>query len=1123
MVLNPLCPFTAPWILPVRSEVVNKTLLIMKFTAIFLLAACLTASAEGFSQRLTLHEKNVSLQKVFKEIHRQTGYQFFYKDELLKKAGKIDISVTEVSLEQVLEICFKNLAVDYTIKDKTIIVRKKSFTINEGKESIKEELSITVTGRVTNKNNEPLAGASVIIKRTGKGDIAGANGGFKLHNVNIDDVITVTFTGHKELNVKVGDRTTFVLVLEEAQDELDRVIVQAYGKTSRRLSTGNISKVSGAEISLQPVSNILAALEGRVPGLQITQLSGVPGSGYRIQLRGQNSIGTLPANLPANDPLFIIDGVPFAANNSNLSTVPSSLGSAGRSPLNSINPNDIESIEVLKDADATAIYGSRGGNGVILITTKKGKAGKTHVDVNFYTGVGKVLSPMKLLNSDQYIKMRREALINDGVALTNVNAGEVLLWDTTRYTDFQELLIGNTARTTDANVSLSGGSVNTQFLMSSGYHRETTVFPGKLGDSRVSFNLNLNHSSADQKFKLSVSANYSTAKSDLLSSDLTSLTFLAPNAPDLYDSIGNLKWQEKGINFTNPLAYLKQNYNSLTNNLTSNLRLNYTLFPGLAVRCNLGYNTLQTEEKTAMPISSNNPIVSATASLSLAQMNFRSWIVEPQAEYSKKIGQGRLNVLVGSTWQENINNAASQYGTGITSDAFINALSAAPNIAVKTDNNTYRYQAIFGRLTYYFKETYILNMSGRRDGSSRFGPGKQFGNFGAVGAAWIFSSIRGIKESLRFLSFGKIRGSYGTTGNDNIGDYQYLDLWTINSGNSPYMGIPGIQPNRPFDPGFSWEVNKKLEGGLDIGLLNDRMLLSAVWYRNRSSNLLISNPLATQTGFNSIGARNFPGVVQNTGWEFTLNSRNFTGKDFTWTTAATFTIPRNKLVSFPGLAASSYANTLVEGEPLNIAKVYNYTGINPATGLFTVSDLDGNGIYNALDQVPLNLNPEYYGGISNSLNYKAWQLDIFIEGRKQPAYNYLRELYNVNPPGFSQLNMLNNQPVAVLNRWQKSGETAQFQKYTAIFGSAAHNAIKNFTLSNAGVVDGSFIRIKTISLSYHLRNKWIEKVSMNGARIYLTGQNLFTITGYEGTDPETRSAYVLPPLRTIVAGLQFNF
>jgi TonB-linked SusC/RagA family outer membrane protein len=730
---------------------------------------------------------------------------------------------------------------------------------------------------------------------------------------------------------------------------------------------------------------------------------------------------------------------------------------------------------------------------------------------------------MELLNTEQYIQMRREAITNDGATLTTVNAPDILVWDTTRYTNFQKLLIGNTAMVTDANVSMTGGSANTQFLLSSGYHRETTVYPGDMGDKRVSFNLNLNHSSTNEKFKVSVSANYSTGTSNLVASDLTAITFLAPNAPVLYDSAGNLNWQEKGVTFTNPLASLRQKYNALTNNLISNLRLSYAIAPGLSVRCNLGYNTLETDERRIIPISSNNPAFASTGTLSLGQLKLRSWIVEPQAEYNRRIGQGRLNVLVGSTWQENTSKSATQDASGFTSDAFINVISAAPNVSAKTDNNAYHYQALFGRITYNYKETYIIHASGRRDGSSRFGPGRQFGNFGAVGAAWIFSNMKGFKEALPFFSFGKIRGSYGTTGNDNIGDYQFLDLWSVNSGGSPYMGIPGIQPNRPFDPDFSWEVNRKLEGGLEVGFFRDRILLSGVWYRNRSTNLLVSNPLATQTGFNSIGAKNFPGVVENAGWEFSLNTRNIVGKDFSWTTTATFTRPRNKLVSFPNLATSGYSGTLVEGQPLNIAKVYVYSGIDPATGLFTFEDFDGNGVYNTLDQVPLNLNPDYFGGIGNTFNYKGWQLDVFIEGRKQPAYNYLREIFQSTPPGFSRANRQNNQPTVVLDRWKKPGDEAEFQMYTASSGSAAYAAIQNFVISNAGVVDGSFIRIRTASLSYNLQDKWLDKIKMKGVRIYVTGQNLLTITDYDGADPETRSVFRLPPLRTFVGGLQFNF
>jgi TonB-linked SusC/RagA family outer membrane protein len=1091
-----------------KRHVTTKTLRIMKITAFLLTVICLHAAAGGYSQTITLSIKNASLEKVFVEIKKQTGYEFVYRWELLQNTRLVDIDVKDEPLKQVLDICFRNQRLTYTIMDNQIVLSEKA----EQKNISPPLLSlIDITGKITDKDGNPLAGANVKVKGTTNGTTTNAEGEFVLKAIDENAVLEISFVGYETQTIAVKNKTTINTSLAVNTKQLDEMLVQAYGTTTRRLNVGNISKVSAEEISRQPVSNPLAALEGRVPGLIVTQTSGISGAAFKIQLRGQNSIAQ------GSDPLFVIDGVPFAPNNSNINQLNSQATNnllPGLSPFNSINPNDIESIEILKDADATAIYGSRGANGVILITTKKGKAGKTNYSANVYSGSSKVARTMSMMNTSQYLQMRHEGFNNDAIVPTVTNAPDLLAWDTTRYTDLKKLLIGGTAHTTDAQASISGGTVNTTFFIGGSYHRETTVYPGDLTDARASMHINLNHLSADKRFSTTLSAIYSSDKNNLLSSDLAGGLTLSPNLPPLYDSLGKLNWQQGGVSFLNPLAYLLQTYTVQTDNLLANSRLSYQLLPGLTIRASLGYNTIWGDEMSIFPKTSLNPINNPISSSQFGNSSQKSWIIEPQIEYFKVFPKGKLDLLIGGTLQEQIGKGTTISASGYSSDALLQSIGGAGSLTGSSSYSKYRYDAIFGRINYNWQDKYLINITGRRDGSSRFGPDRQFANFGSVGSGWIFSNEGFIKQALTFLSFGKLRLSYGTTGNDGIGNYKFLDTWrsTLN----PYQGIPGLTPSGLFNPDYSWEENKKFESAIELGFLNDRILFSTSYYRNRSGNQLINYRLPAQTGFTSV-VQNFSALIQNSGLEFLLTSKNFNTEEVNWTSSINLTINRNKLISFPNIASSSYSAKYVVGKPLSIIYLYHFLGVDPATGIYQFQDVNSDGTIDTKDYVASgNYAPKFYGGFSNDINYKRLELNVFFEFRKQIGQNYLASL--TSTPG-----MMYNQPTIVLNHWQKPGDVSNIQKLSSNPGSLADNAQFTLPSSDGAYSDASFIRLKNISLSYNLPSNWLQKMHLSNCRIYMLGQNLLTITNYKGADPEAQTFYTLPPLKTIAAGIQFTF
>lgn len=904
---------------------------------------------------------------------------------------------------------------------------------------------------------------------------------------------------------------------DSSGEVLEEMTKTGYGKTSTRFNTGSIGKISDPEIEKQPVSNPSAVLFG-IPGLLVMQNSGLPGAGFEWQIRGQSSIGTIPGILHGSKVLFIIDNVPFAPNNNSLQVIGSgsALGMKGNDPLSVLNLSDIESILILKDADATAIYGSRGADGVVLITTKQGKAGKSSFSIRAYTGISTAVTTPSMMNTKQFVEMRKEGLKNDNLSPTAANAPDLLLFDTTRYTNLKTLLLGNKAKTLDAQASFSGGS-KTVYFFSISHHAENTVFPGSSGYKRNSLHIHLSHNLPNHKFSSQLSILYSANRNESISTDLSNALPLPPNVP-LHDSINNLSWQVNGVPFQNPLAYLQQPYVAITDNLLANFQLGYKL-GNFLVKSNVGYNGVFFNEESKIPLRSLNPylISNPTGSAFAGKNDFRSLIVEPQVEYTGNIGNGKLTALTGSTYQEVLNNKNGIYAGGYTSDSIPFNINNAPDVISTYEQNVYRYMAVFGRINFNWREKYIVNFTGRRDGSSRFGPNKQFGNFGAIGAAWLVSN-ESLFEKLPFISFCKLRGSYGTTGNDQIGDYQYLDRWA--PAVYTYTGNTGITPTQIPDSSYSWEITRKIEGGLELGLWKGRLFMVVNYFHNRTGNQLITYRVPYTTGFSNIAARNSSAIVQNTGFEIQLKSKNIVTKNQQWSSELTVTIPRNKLLAFPAIANSAYANVYTVGRSLTASYGYNYKGINPVTGIFQFEDRDKDGILSfPNDYIALhNLDPVIYGGLNNNITIKHWEFSIAVEFKKQMGYSQLYNVYDLGLPGTPML----NQPVAALNRWQNPGDNnALFQRYTTVSNSPAAQAGAMLLQSSGRYTDVSYIRFRNIYLGYNFPETWLHSTHFKSAGLYLAAQNLFTLAGSKNFSGQT--PYSLAPLRTVVAGFQCKF
>ena len=1096
-----------PCLCTITGEAQTKTLRIMKLTAVILLLGFLQVSARGYSQRITLSETNAPVQKIFREIWKQSGFQFVYTDKTLEGAKTVTIRVKGASLDEVLKACSQDQPFSFAISENAIIVTQRQTVLPAASEP---PPPVDFTGIIREEHNRPLEGVSVEIKALKKGTQTNSKGEFGFTKIPPGSyTLIVSSIGYQSQKIVVkveSGMSPLSISLVAATDPLDQNVVIGYGMTSKRYNTGSVSTVKSETIEKQAVADPLVAIQGRAPGLLITNNSGLPGTSPTIQIRGINS-------LSGSQPLYIVDGVPFVGNSINTTsaygatlTIGFSSNYAGESPFKSIDPASIESIEILKDADATAIYGARGANGVILITTKKGKTGRTNFDVDVYHSIAKVPHFIDMLNTDQYLAMRREAFKNDGETPDSSTAPDLLVWDQKANTDWQRKFLGTTAHTDNAEATLSGGDARTRFLIGAGFRNETTIYPGDYGLKRGTVRFNIDHNSLDNKFNVLFSASYATDKNKAVPGDLLSYYALPPNFP-LYNTDGSVNWTGLPYGLNNPLAALLISLENKTTNLSSNLQLKYKLLPGLQLKVSLGYNNMAMNQMELIPSVSQNPLIFGVVGGSsiFGTSGNSSYVIEPQADYSLKRGNSRFHVLLGSTYLGNNSKSTWLNGKNYTNDAQLNNIMAAGTITSSGNSQAgYKFLSGFSRLSYDWKNKYLLNITVRRDGSSRFGPNKQYGNFGAVGAGWIFSEEPGIKNNFSFLSYGKLRGSYGITGNDQISDYQYSVNWAAST--QTYQ-TSGQYPTNLYNPNYRWETNKKLEGAVELGFWQDRILLTVDYYRNRSGNQLVSYPLASQAGYTLVTA-NLPALIQNSGFEFELNTVQIRRSGLSWTTSLNLTIARNKLIAFPGLASSSYNYTYAIGQPLSLFWGYSFDKIDAATGTAVFKNLDANG--NPVS-VPTSNLPTFYGGINNSVMYKGWQLDVFLQFRK---------LNKAFFRSYGEPGTLENEDKSVLGRWQNPGDDAKLPPFSQAFGTAYSDWF-NVSYSTANLYNASYIRLGSLSLGYNFPVKWINKIGMQQCRLYAMGNNLFTITKFPGYDPETGMA--VPTLRAITFGIKSTF
>jgi TonB-linked SusC/RagA family outer membrane protein len=928
---------------------------------------------------------------------------------------------------------------------------------------------------------------------------------------SVGDTIYSTYAGMQPefFVVRKSDMLTYTFIMR-ATRPLKAIFISDKPASKEEDQPDKGPSIPREQMAKQPVSSIQGIMAARIAGLLVTQVNGVYGANFDITLRGRMSI------LNGHDPFYIIDRVPFAPGPRSVSNIATGNAAGGLNPLSFIQRDDIESIQVLKDADATAMYGSRGANGVIIITTRRASLGRPKFSMNLERGYSAVTRLPQLMDIHAYTKMRREALSNDGLAPNATNAPDLLKWDTSRNTDWQKYFVRGLGSITRAHGDVSGGNAAYNGFLGASWVREANVFINHPVHDLFTVTARGGHTSANERLGVDIAALAGWDKNAQYTSDVSRLQFLVPNAPSLWAN-GRPVFNANGVAFSNPLSFIGDTYQAHSHNYLLNGNVHYRIWDSLFMKLNTGFNEVRTQESSIHPAWNQDTTYGSVRSSSFADERWRSWVLEPSIEYRLKKGRWHVNWATGASLQglrSNVNNLSAY---GFSSDLILANPGLADSVYSEGRGKDYLYTALWSQLTVQWKGNRSLNLIGRRDGSSRFGNGTEYGNFGGIGAHWTFSQEPFFHKLLPVFSYGKLKASYGVSGNDAIGGGQgYLENW------SPTASLSFQQPSNAYSatgivPDVSWEKVKKVDLTMDWGFLDDRVLFTATWYLHRSDHQLLPDnlPMAGQI----IRLYNKPVVLQNKGWEFSVTSTNIRDRKFSWNTTFNVSFPVSKLISFPGLDNSPFSE-LVVGQSLSALRAYKYLGINPEKGIFQFEDRNRDNAITKDDQTLVGkLDVTSFGGMENTFSWGNWDFSALLEARMQTGASYQAAIYAANRPGSIASGLYSNQTMDMVHRWTKPGDTGPYQLLTTKATSEAGKAIARYLSSSGILTDASYLRLKTLSLSY--RHPRLFK--MGCGRIYLQTENLLTLTPYKGADPENQSILALPPLKTVVVGMELKF
>jgi len=957
--------------------------------------------------------------------------------------------------------------------------------------------SLVVSGKVTDENKEPLPGVSIQVHNTSQGAVSDVEGNFKITLTKPNELLTFSFIGYKTLQINSGNRSTINVELASDHKLLNEIVVVGYGTQERKNLIGSISKIDPSETKGIPTGSFDAQLQGKVAGVQISSSTGVPGEAINIRVRGATSINA------SNDPLYVLDGV-FINSTSNQTF---STGGKATSPIADINPSDIESIEVLKDAEATALYGSRGANGVIIVTTKRGNFDQKP-KINFSTSQGwaKAEKLWDLTTGPEHAQLVNEWWINTGKDTPSLNrteanrpfrpvseGGRGLPEEQQTYDRLSEVF--QTAHLQNYDLSLSGGTKTTKYYIGGGFNSQESILK-PITFQRASFKVNL-----DQKVNDAVTVGVSNTFSrtfrnqaragdgpagGLLQAALHTPTYLSPTNEN-----GELVGRAGFDNTTLLLKYYDVNSTSLR--YIGNLYVEANLLPNLKFRSSFGidYNNYDESEYWNTYLIAGSPAGLATSSIG----QYTTWINEQTLSYRKNLGaKSSFGILVGNTLQSSVSSRTAAEGRGFANNSFTQISSAATTTSSQNwSKNTLA--SFFARADYNYGGKYLVDVSVRADASSRFGEDNKWGYFPAVGAAWRIKQ-EGFLKDTRVISDLKLRTSYGITGNQNgIGDFAARGLW---AGGSSYEGLPGIAPQQLSNPNLKWEKTSQFNVGLDLGLFDQRITVELNAYRKYTSDGLLTVALPGTSGFNTYWSN--AAEISNKGFEFSIQTANIRKADFTWTT--NFNVARNvnniEKLDNPLRYGSRDLILQQQGSPLYSFWVYKQLYVDPQTGNTVYEDVNKDGKITVDDrQVYGSIWPKFFGGITNNFTYKGIDVGVFF------AFQYGNKIYNHNK-FFGEGGGARDAARVILasnnDRWQKSGDVTDVPRPDGV-------NVNNYRDGGSRwLEDGSFLRLRSLNIGYTIPKVFTSKLRIETLRLFLQGANLLTFTKYTGLDPESSAS-----------------
>ena len=986
----------------------------------------------------------------------------------------------------------------------------------------------TVKGIIKGPDGLPVIAANISQKGTNNATITDLNGNFTLNVTGRQPVLVISYIGYVTTEVNVSGRAFVEVVLQEDVAALDEVVVVGYGTMRKKDVTGAVSSVRSGEITKNATSNVMQAIAGKMSGVQVVQNSGTPGGDVSILIRG---VGTI------NDasPLYVIDGVPVSGG------------------MWYLNPNDVESIDVLKDASATAIYGSRGANGVVMVTTKQAQEGHTEINFDYSYGIQHSAKTYKMLDASQYAALHNEMRTNAGpeYSLNPAFADPESLGAGTDWMD----AIFRTAPMQKVNLSMLGGNQKISHATSLGYYTQDGIMKNS-SYNRLSLQSNISSKLASNiTVRANVNLSAENRRTQPVSTVIQNAMRILPSIP-IYDDngeyagpTGNAEWNGNALN---PVAIInEQNYRMKGFRMLSNISLEWEIIKGLKFKttggAELGYdynNSYIPKYKWGMNESKNTM---QTVTPAYEQL----YLWDNTLNYDKAFGKHRINAMIGTSYQEYKKESVSAAGSGRASELTTELDNATK--ATDVGGNSYRWalMSYMARLHYSYDDRYLLTATFRADGSSKFGKDNRFGYFPSFAAAWNIGN-EAFMQSVKPVSLLKLRAGYGQTGNQNIGAYAFADKLSVN-GVYNFGSQRGFESNLvnliyPYllsNPSVKWESVEQYNVGLDIGFLQNRIVANLDFYVKNTRDMLTKKPVP-QTSGTSLEQADWPpvniGKVLNRGFEFTVNTKNFVG-EFKWETSLNMSFNHNEVVSIGGPEILNGVSLIREGQPINSFYGYELGGIyqtldevftgpvmenrapdkashnpykNTSPGDMWFVDVDGNGEINDLDRTVIgNPSPDCIFGFNNTFSYKNFDLSIFFQGALG------NQVWNGVRASHESMNSTYNQLATTLERW--TGEGSSYSMPRAIYADPNNNS----RASTRWLEDGAYAKLKNLTFGYTLPEKWIRKAKMKALRLYVSLDNLCTITNYSGLDPEAGLSGldygVYPSARTYMFGVSVKF